>query len=142
MAIGTKILVLGQNPSAKNKNAKLAFLGTQSGSKLCDWLFHAGVHRFVLANLADHVTKNNAPLKQSEIVKIAKSREFKTKLAHYSHVIAVGRQAEKAVRLASSDVKFVYIPHPSGLNRVLNEPGSNDRIIETIKVFVDNGIKV
>jgi uracil-DNA glycosylase len=140
------LLVLGQNPARASKTGK-PFIDTKSGERLLFWLYEAGVERCVLSNLSDMRTDNNKPLRSSEVRSIAMSDDFKRKISVYQRIIAVGRQAEKALEFAKSshklhDVKVLYIPHPSGLNRFYNQPGKEQEVIQMIATFVGDGIKV
>lgn len=140
------ILVMGQNP-ARSSVTGAPFLGTESGKRLSMWLSKAGVNFYVLNNVSNDKTENNRSLKRSEMSKIAKSKEFCDRIKSYDKILAVGRQAEFTLELAKIHHKMphlqvMYVPHPSGLNRVLNDPNSEKEVVEMIRVFVNGGIVV
>lgn len=139
-----KVLVMGQNPARSSITGK-PFIGTDSGKKLLSILKRASID-FKLTNLSNEYTEGNKPLKRSEVVKIAKSPEFLDKIGRYEKVLAIGRQAELALKLAKvhhelPNLKVLWVPHPSGLNRFWNDHEEKE-VVEMIRVFVNEGIVV
>ena len=119
-----KILFVGQNPAGKSKDER-AFHGTRSGKVLFGWIAKAGVpaDRCYFTNVSRYKTFNNKPLTMSQLEFISVSSEFREMLADYDGVVAVGRQAQQAVRRCLGHSSRVEcIEHPSGLNRNLNDP--------------------
>lgn len=142
----TRVLVMGQNP-ARSSVTGAPFLGTESGKRLSMWLSKAGVNFYMLNNVSNDKTENNRSLKRSEMTKIAKSKEFRERVEAYEKILAIGRQAEFTLELAKlhhklPHIQIMYVPHPSGLNRALNDPNSEKQVVEMIKTFVNGGIKV
>ena len=135
------VLVMGQNP-ARSSVTGTPFLSTKSGNKLCHWLSKAGVNFYVLRNVSDKKTEKNRALKRSEIVSIATSLEFRDKIASFDKALAVGRQAQTALNIARNwhhlyHIEILYVPHPSGLNRVLNEPSKEREVVNSIRTFIN-----
>lgn len=132
-----KILFLGQNPA--EASPKLAFVGTKSGKTLDQWIFQSSIpvdQPIVFANVFDFPTISNKPLKASDITSAAKSSFFLEKIEGCDIVFSCGKQASKAVAIAMAhfglqSIKAVSLPHPSGLNRKLND-----------KAFVNQTIKL
>lgn len=140
------VLVMGQNP-AQISHHGFPFVGTGSGKRLVKLLRKANVRFYKLDNLSKDKTVNNKPLKRSEMVRIAKSNEFKNRIEAYEKVLAIGRQAELALEIAKlhhklPHLKVMYVPHTSGLNRIWNDPKKESQVVEMVNVFVNGGIKI
>jgi uracil-DNA glycosylase len=139
------ILVIGQN-TAQSSTTGQPFVGTKSGQKLKSWFYKAALGTYHLDNVSNNKT-NNKRLSRSEMTRIAKSKEFYYRIKEYEKVVAVGRQAQLALEIAKAhhslpNIKVLWIPHPSGLNRVWNRSGKEEEVIEMIKTFVNGGITV
>lgn len=111
-----RLLFVGQNPSPRNKDARVAFAGTKSGDRLNNWLF-ALTHDFVvdkieMVNVTNDV-KRTTPTKEE----LDKLHALALK---YTKVVALGNEAEKAL-LQCTKKQFFKLPHPSGRNRKLND---------------------
>lgn len=97
------ILFVGDEPSKKNKDPKVAFDGTQSGKRLDEWI----------ACLQEHI--------QFKALKINSNDKKALKEAAIPQriVVALGRNASK--RLRKLKINHFNLPHPSGRNRKLND---------------------
>lgn len=133
------VLVIGQNPARSSKTGK-AFIGTRSGKKLLGWLEKAGLAEYHLDNVSHDTTPDNKPLLTRKIRDIVISQNFLERIRPYRKVIAVGRQAANAMNIAvfyhKLSTEVLQINHPSGLNRVLNQTGAEDKTIELISRFI------
>ena len=116
----TRALFIGSNPSQASKGNGAFDSSTGSGRTLHGWIEKAGVNISILHNLANQPTPNNRALTMKEI----KGRLSMLKLVLHQHegtpVVAVGKTAATALTLLG--VSFYEMPHPSGLNRLLNDP--------------------
>ncbi len=114
------VLFVGDKPAKNNINEFVAFYGTQSYTTLMKWcdqmmLHHGKIHMvnqchiINLTQAVDFVTLHYAT--------DHKGRSDKTHLSNCK-VIALGRAAES--RLIEMEIEHFLLPHPSGLNRALN----------------------
>jgi uracil-DNA glycosylase len=89
---------------------------------------------FVFLNVSDEKTKNNKSLSKAQVKDCIFS--LKQKLDHYPNakIIALGKTAEQALLMLKVE-NFLSIPHPSGLNRSLNDPETLRLTKENIKHF-------
>lgn len=121
----SKVLFIGSNPS-QSANSNAAFdMSSKSGKKLREWLLDAGVHNAIFYNVANRPTPNNRALQKKEIVAAlpALKNHIEWERSFWKediYVVAVGKTAVTALTLLRLD--FYEMPHPSGLNRKLNDP--------------------
>lgn len=128
-----KILILGQNPSRSNLFPNVPFVGTKSGEILFHWIVSAGiVGKYELHNVLPVI---GSVSKRDVRIQMANSKTFLCMLHGKTRIIAVGRIAEYAIKIKKADIPLLYVPHPSGLNRILNEPGKEEEIINNIRNF-------
>lgn len=122
-----KVVLVGSNPTAKNLDPKIPFVGTSSGKILTRWLQVLGIDplhaRFV--NVSDQIVLGNRKLKVSEydLDRLENDLVLNLVLDHLSNkplkVVALGKTASDA--LMRIRVDHFELPHPSGLNRKLND---------------------
>ena len=101
-----KLLIIGQNPSSK--------AGSTSLKNLYKWMDVLEVNNFSFTNVSTFCTPNNRPLKSSEY----QLNRLSTEACGYEKIIALGKVASKALKKLNID--HFCLPHPSGLNRQLN----------------------
>lgn len=134
-----KILILAQNPKTiKNLTQPLA--GTKSHKILKSWLEAAEVPEEIL-ELRNAVAEVGA---STDVLKAvtAKLRRggWVEELIGYPVIVCLGRIAEKAI-LETRQLYFpnvqdwdhFFLPHPSGLNRQLNDPEVHLEAVEQLK---------
>lgn len=94
------ILFVGDKPSKFNKFKGIPFVGTKSYATLLQWIakMDVDIRQIDLANIVD---LNEVP-------------------EDYVRVVALGRKASKHLRQLGVE-NFFELPHPSGLNRKLND---------------------
>lgn len=134
-----KILFIGSNPSISSGYAGHAFfLDTKSGRELATWITRLenflAKERYCVAfaNVSNTPTDNNRPLKVSEIKEALPNLARTIERFQPSHIIALGKTAHKALTLLQLD--HLEMPHPSGLNRKLNDKEYKE---QKIKELVD-----
>lgn len=126
-----RILIIGQNP-AKDRELWPAFHNTKSGDRLFRWLEEAGLKNYDTANIWDKSGK----LPSMKILRETAIHNIRWHLP-FDKVITVGKVADKIFKyIAHSKYKILNIPHPSGLNRKLNDPNVEKQIIENIREFI------
>lgn len=103
--IEPRVLFVGDSPSKANTNPIMAFIGSRSGKTLEAWTERLG-------------------LKLGEYMMINRTDEFFADCARSFYkssrpVISLGVKAD--VALSKANVPHFSLPHPSGLNRKLND---------------------
>jgi uracil-DNA glycosylase len=113
------ILFIGSNPSNAS-TCEVAFHGTAKSSHiLTEWTKDVnGVKMHI--NVLNKKTENNRPLKASEIKENIGLLAENIKVINPTRIVALGKTASKALTLLQVD--FYEMPHPSGRNRLLNDP--------------------
>jgi hypothetical protein len=98
-----RALLIGDTPSKHNICPTIAFHGTKSWRVLQTWLVELGIAKPMLANSTD--IDIDAKLEYAEVGRLP--------------IIVLGRAAEKRIK-ALGVCCYYALPHPSGLNRKLN----------------------
>lgn len=140
-----KVVLLGSNPSNASPFSD-PFTHSKSSATLDSWLKELGLSRSSvdIINVSDTKTPNNRPLKSDEI-----TRELPRlgPLLTNRVVVALGKTAATAVsRLIALNVKswkpavVIELPHPSGLNRKLNDKEWLSSILQSARDTVSRYI--
>ena len=128
------ILVVGSNPSVKSPGLTPFHPHTRSSKVLHQWFL--GVHvKIVYINVVDYVTPKNRPLTVREIRENLPN--FTKKLDQYKDrkIVALGKTAAKALSMTGRD--FFEAPHPSGLNRKLNDQEYVKQMKENLRRYCE-----
>jgi uracil-DNA glycosylase len=115
-----KILLVGSNPSIQSQSDFAFFMDTKSGKTLKEWTDTIPGVAWMYGNVSDIKTEKNRPLKRSEILEALPVLRARIMKAHPYKVVALGKTAEEALTLLGCP--HLAMPHPSGLNRQLNDP--------------------
>lgn len=122
-----KVLFVGDSPSAKNTDANVAFVGTQSGRRLEEWARTLGV-TYQAVNSDDPVALKayvrSAVLLNMPIVVLG--------TAAYSRTMRILENSLSGMKLDNTHMPFM-LPHPSGLNRTLNDKKFVAKILSQCK---------
>ena len=117
-----KIMLVGSNPSTKALS-RIAFSPcTKSGRLVEQWLapFEKLISSRVNMNVYDKPTENNRPLNAEEIKSGCNNLQNAIKIFEPDVIVAFGKTAARALTLLG--IEHYEMPHPSGLNRQLNDP--------------------
>jgi len=95
------IIFVGDKPSKKNVDPDVAFVGTLSYKRLLEWIWIM-----------------NIDISDVKMINISKMWKYEPYGAS-KRVIALGKNAAKAIEYWAPNA-FI-LPHPSGLNRKLND---------------------
>lgn len=131
-----KAVFVGSNPSTSSHYISAFHESTKSARVLNDWIKDITIENVEYINVAEYTTHNNRPLTTAEI-KAALPRVnqlLKCALKDYK-VVALGKTAVKALTLLK--VEFYEMPHPSGLNRKLNDPKFVEEKIKGLKIYLE-----
>lgn len=127
------ILIIGQNP-AKGFEHNPAFEGTKSGKRLFKWLKKAKIYNYTCLNIWQKSGKlpNILEVKYDFCRNLLHNRNWP-----YNKIVTVGKISDKVIKQILIDHRNILnIPHPSGLNRKLNDPKVEEQIIKDLREFV------
>lgn len=112
------ILFIGSNPSQKASSNEAFTADTVSGRILRGWI--EGIPGTILfENITSQKTRDNRPLNQNEKALARVSLLERINRINPDRLVALGKVATEM--LTSLNLKFHEMPHPSGLNRKLND---------------------
>jgi len=128
------ILFVASNPSHLNRDPITPFIGSKSDPIFRRWANHlvpSGDYKVI--NVSDKVTPGNRALRKSEINMF----DFSSKIMDNEpqKIIALGDTAARALDLVGAD--YFKLPHPSPLNRVLNNKVYLDAVLEECKKWLE-----
>lgn len=110
------ILIVGDKPSRFNKDPRIAFFGARCEPRLQGWLVKLGIAECKIINRTDEDFEYYR--EQARI--------------HSWKVIALGVNASKALK----GVGHFIMPHPSGLNRQINNKHFIDKRIAACRKYL------
>ena len=112
---------------------------SRSRKILDSWLSRISLdhpHSIVLANVSDDPTEGNRPLKMREVRLKLNELSLKIQDIKPDKIIALGKTAARALTLLHLD--FYEMPHPSPINRVLNNKEKVQEYIDGLKTYIQN----
>ena len=133
-----KILFVGSNPSQKAGKTVAFWHDARSTKILNKWtsrLDGSQIESISFANVSNAVTPGNRPLTSSEIQVASPRLKADIDKMQPTKIIALGKTAEKALTLLG--LQFYAMPHPSGLNRLLNDPAYVEEKINGLKNYIN-----
>lgn len=119
-----KVLFVGSNPSTKNLKTEQPFIGTRSHDTLMCWINRLGVTDYTLTNASDRLDGANIDYDRLQDLMVA-----------HDTVVALGRAAEKAIK-ATGRKTYLYLPHPSPRNRLLNDKAYINKLLMVTKTYL------
>jgi len=116
------IYFIGDKPSKCNIDPQVAFVGTRSYKTLLDWIYkmNLSINQICLYNVDDFV----------KIVNHQKTLP----IHEHDQIVALGKEA--SIALNKAIIPHLRIPHPSGLNRKLNDPQFVNKFLKECKHYV------
>jgi hypothetical protein len=134
-----KFAIVAQSPKSE-RNIKEPVVGTRSYTILSRWLKLAGIDEREIAFF--NATDDLGPISKAKVVNDAiGDKTLVSKLSGFKYVVSLGNIAQVAVRASKtyypSEMVMTHgshfnIPHPSGLNRKLNNPEEHEMAILTL----------
>lgn len=123
-----KVLVLGQNPGNRSFKKKDGKPNTASAiGRLYEWMTEIGVNTYSFHNVCYQTGKVTKKDIDYELLK--------TVTSGYKRVIALGEFASYA--LTKIGVDHFKLPHPSGLNRQINDKSFVKQKLKECKKYYD-----
>jgi len=126
------ILFIGSNPSHTASSTEAFTEDTVSGRILRSWI--EGISGTILFdNIVSQITENNRPLNSNEMALASVSLLERIKRINPDRLVALGKSASNT--LQKLNLKFFEMPHPSGLNRKLNDKAYCDEKLSALKQY-------
>lgn len=125
-----KVLFVGQNPSKKNDNPLIPFIGTKSHARLLEWIEYLGITNYYMTNVFNQVELPTL----TEIYSQAKHLQENVNTNKPTHIIALGMLAHNV--LTELGINHYTLPHPSGLNRRLNDKAYLHKKLDRCKKYL------
>lgn len=132
-----KILFVGSNPSSSAATQNAFCVSTKSGRILLNWLSMLSLsndYLFYFCNVSDKSTPSNRPLSIKEIKDNLQELSKKIEQIKPDKIIALGVVSSKALTLLQ--LPHYKMPHPSGLNRKLNNKSFLKNKIDELKSYI------
>ena len=132
------IIFVGSNPSTAATSINPFDPSTKSSQTLFTWLNQANIQNPIFLNVANQVTPHNRALTTREIKNNLSRLHLEIdvhRVLNDVRIVAVGKTAEKALTLLR--LPFFSLPHPSGLNRQLNDPNFIEEKIKGLTLWVN-----
>lgn len=127
-----KILFVGSNPSIKSQSNEAFMLDTASGRILRTWT--EGIEgTFCYENILSLKTEGNRPLNKTEMAHALASLGERIALINPDRLVSLGLNASHA--LSKLKLSFLEMPHPSGLNRKLNDSKYREEKIRSLRSY-------
>ena len=114
-----KVVIIGHSPGKVSPDKSITRLRVQK------WLNRANVYEYDWFNLVNY----HAPDLNLGDVTLQKKE-----VEDYDAVIALGNMA--GTWLGRSDIPHLKVPHPSGLNRVWNDPDMEETVMQNIVKYL------
>jgi hypothetical protein len=127
------IIFIGSNPSQASDSCHAFDSDTKSWKTLTDWIDRVDISATSFDNISHIKTPKNRPLNQQEIRN--GMSDLLPKLSRFTHVVALGKTASSA--LTKYGVRHLEMPHPSGCNRLLNDPAYVEVHVKKLKEYWD-----
>lgn len=132
-----RVIFVGSNPSSASRTI-LPFAGdTKSDKILASWISKLNLYKWSVCNVADMKTDNNKPLTMQEIKSCLP--DLSNKIQNHMAIVALGKTAAKALTLLHVD--FFEMPHPSPLNRKLNDGQFIETKLKELEMYIANAKK-
>lgn len=126
------IFIIGDQPSAKNLDPEVPFVGTASYKRLLEWIGRLDI------NITDTVLCNTENVKKSrpDWRPDVNLKGYTTEILEHDVVITLGEKAREYVE-KELDIKVYYpLPHPSGRNRKLNDKKYINKVLKGCKIWL------
>ena len=128
-----RVLFVGSNPSHKSADPGAAFhVSTKSGATLAVWCRNLN-NEIIFTNVFHSPTKSNRPLSDGEVQEGLQQLRETIQSNSGCKVVALGKTASDALNRLGE--RHLAMPHPSGLNRQLNDREFVERKIKELEEF-------
>lgn len=130
------IVFVGKEPSKKNKDPRIPFVGTKSYKRLLEWIYRLDIdlNEVHVCNLEHLKNCSNSKSFYIDLPNIFVDLEFDK-----DKIIALGKDVSN--RLNKLNLNHYSIDHPSGLNRKLNDKKYVEKMLKSCKIWLERSTK-
>lgn len=129
-----RVIVVGSNPSVKSPDNSPLHPSTRSRMIVDQW-FRDIPCQIIPLNICNEKTTGNDSLTRKQIRMNLPDFSIRLESLNGDKIVALGKTAEWG--LSQLGVEHLAMPHPSGLNRQLNDPEFVAQKIEELRKFVN-----
>jgi uracil-DNA glycosylase len=129
-----RVVLVGSNPSVRSPDNSPFHASTRSRIIVDEW-FRDIRCQISFINICPEKTPGNKPLTHNQIRNYLPDFLKRLRELNPDRIVALGKTAEYGCRISRLD--FISMPHPSGLNRQLNDPKFVADKIEELRKFID-----
>ncbi len=129
----TKVLLIGCNPSVKSPDNTPFHASTRSRIIIDRWF--QGIDADIsFMNLTDEKRSGNRAFTRKELISLEDPVFLRLKSFQNHRIITLGKAPETVIKALGID--FFAMPHPSGLNRLLNDPAYIEEKIKKLRGYL------
>ena len=129
------ILFVASNPSKLNTDPKIAMVGSKSEKTFNGWAEYLSPQKdYVVINTCDKVLNDKETIKMEDY-DFERLKTW-TQDKHVTKIVALGNVAATALKAIGVD--HYKLPHPSPLNRFLNNTVQVEAVLEDCKQWLDS----
>jgi uracil-DNA glycosylase len=132
------VVFVGSNPSSSSPDSSPFHVSVRSRKTLESWIENLNAN-FTFINVCDDKTEGNKPLSVAQIREARDSLIAKLAQHPDAKMVSLGKTAARALAEAGVSV-FLALPHPSGMNRKLNDPDTVRNTKESLTKYINEGI--
>ena len=129
-----RVVLVGSNPSQRSPDNSPFHISTRSRIIVDEWFRDMGCE-ISFMNICEEKTQDNKPLTQKQIRNHLLPFSKRLSELNPDKIVTLGRSAEYGCQILG--IPFFPMPHPSGLNRQLNDKKFIDSKIEELRKFID-----
>lgn len=130
----TRVVLVGSNPSNKSPDNSPFHISTRSRMIVDEWFRDIDCDLSFM-NICEYKTIDNKPLTRKQIRNHLPDFSERLEELAPDRIVSLGKSAEYGCQILG--IPFFPMPHPSGLNRQLNDPKFVQKKIEELRKFID-----
>lgn len=128
-----RVVIVGSNPSVRSPDNSPFHASTRSRMILDEW-FRDITCDIMFENICDYKMPGNKSLTRSQIRNNLPGFSERLRKLNPDKIVALGKTAEYGCQILG--LQFISMPHPSGLNRQLNDREFVAKKIEELKKYI------
>lgn len=122
------VLFIGDRPSSKNLSQVIPFVGTKSYKVLLDWIYQMDLEIGNIQMMNAYTADGTCTIPLALDYEDAFMSQFK--------IVCLGIEAKLAMSQYAPHLQYVCLPHPSGLNRKLNDKKELTKLLQLCRAFI------
>jgi uracil-DNA glycosylase len=140
-----RTILLGSNPSQSSPDSSPFHVSTRSRIIIDRWFEGIDATDRVFLNVSDKPKEGNKPLTSKEIAEEIWPLMCKLEKYPNAFIITLGKTPARAMTIIKGmgyGYNFFEMPHPSGRNRLLNDPKYIEEKIKKLQEFLGASSKI